>query len=91
MTRFKEASPLQASLDLKKAVMRFYRDAAVPVVDDWGSCVGIVHREDCNQVVISKISLKYNLTYSRTTKNQKELSCCLPKIESQVSLSLFLS
>ncbi|KAJ8634622.1 hypothetical protein MRB53_008889 [Persea americana] len=50
MTPFKEASPLQASLDLKKAVMRFYRDAAVPVVDDWGSCVGIVHREDCNQL-----------------------------------------
>lgn len=53
MTPFKEANPLQASLDLKKAVMRFYRDAAVPVVDDWGSCIGIVHCEDCNRVIIS--------------------------------------
>lgn len=50
MTPFEEAKPLQASLDLKKAVMRFYRDAVVPVIDEWGSCVGIVHREDCNQL-----------------------------------------
>ncbi|WOL06458.1 pentatricopeptide repeat-containing protein [Canna indica] len=50
MTVFEEASPLSASMTLSKAVMRFFKDSAVPVVDDWGSCVGIVYRSDCNKL-----------------------------------------
>lgn len=50
MTPFEEASPLQANLRLKQVVMRFYKDSIVPIIDEWGSCVGILHREDCDRV-----------------------------------------
>uniref|UniRef100_A0A1D1XT34 Pentatricopeptide repeat-containing protein At5g10690 n=2 Tax=Anthurium amnicola TaxID=1678845 RepID=A0A1D1XT34_9ARAE len=50
MVTFEKANPLCGSLYLKKVVMRFYRDAVVPVIDEWGSCVGIVHRDDCTEL-----------------------------------------
>ncbi|KAG9455954.1 hypothetical protein H6P81_000462 [Aristolochia fimbriata] len=50
MVKFEEAKPVQSSVELKKIVMRLFRDAVVPVIDDWGSCVGILYRDDCQQL-----------------------------------------
>lgn len=50
MIPFEKANPLPASSSLNEVVMRFFKEPAVPVIDDWGSCIGIVHRCDCIKV-----------------------------------------
>lgn len=55
MTPFDDARPLQATLQLKQMVMRFFNDPVVPIIDDWGGCVGILHREDCDKVLYTML------------------------------------
>lgn len=50
MLPYVEANPLPASLQLCKVVMRFFRENVVPVTDQWGHCIGVVYREDCNEL-----------------------------------------
>ncbi|KAK3133391.1 hypothetical protein QOZ80_6AG0535930 [Eleusine coracana subsp. coracana] len=57
MVPFQESRPLPADLILRKVVMRFLEDCAVPLVDDWGGCVGIVHRDDCTKLDAPLLSM----------------------------------
>jgi hypothetical protein len=55
MMPFKATRPLQGTIKLKDVVSRFFNDAVVPIVDEWGSCTGLLHREDCNQVCFARL------------------------------------
>uniref|UniRef100_A0A0A9HED4 CBS domain-containing protein n=1 Tax=Arundo donax TaxID=35708 RepID=A0A0A9HED4_ARUDO len=57
MIPFQESRPLPADLILQKAVMRLLEDRAVPLVDDWGGCVGIVHHDDCRKLDAPLLSM----------------------------------
>ncbi|KAJ7966045.1 Pentatricopeptide repeat-containing protein [Quillaja saponaria] len=45
MMPFQATHPLQVTEVLKNVVMRFYRDPVLPIVDDWGSCVGLLQSQ----------------------------------------------
>ncbi|ONM22093.1 Pentatricopeptide repeat-containing protein [Zea mays] len=57
MVPFQESRPLPADLILRKVVMRLLKERAVPLVDDWGGCIGIVHRDDCTKLDAPLISM----------------------------------
>ncbi|CAM0951474.1 unnamed protein product [Alopecurus aequalis] len=57
MVPFRESRPLCADLILKNVVMRFLEDSVVPLVNDWGTCTGIVHSHDCTKMDAPLLSM----------------------------------
>ncbi|KAF7830187.1 pentatricopeptide repeat-containing protein [Senna tora] len=67
MLPFEAAGPLRGTVQLKEVVMRFFNEAVVPIVDDWGSCIGLLHREDCTQLNASLSTMMRDLPPTVTT------------------------
>lgn len=42
---------------VSEVMMQFFREPVVPVVDEAGKCVGVVHRRDCYEVHLPLLSL----------------------------------
>ncbi|MCO5609596.1 hypothetical protein L7F22_063826 [Adiantum nelumboides] len=53
MRSVEEAKPASPNVRLSQIVMRFFRDSVVPVVDESGVCVGVIHREDCFELPVA--------------------------------------
>jgi predicted transcriptional regulator len=50
MIPFEEIRPLIVDDEVGKVVMRFFQSDGIPVVDERGSCVGVVYAADCKEV-----------------------------------------
>lgn len=57
MIPFQESRPLCADLILENVAMRFLKDSVVPLVNDWGTCTGIVHSHDCTKMDAPLLSM----------------------------------
>ena len=68
MIQFEATRPLQGSIKLRKVVMRFFYEAVVPIVDEWGSCTRLLHREDYIEVFLLTLEyLLFKITISLNT------------------------
>lgn len=45
-----EIRPLSVDVEIRKVVMRFFESDAIPVVNERGSCVGVVYASDCKEL-----------------------------------------
>lgn len=57
MLPFQESRPLCGDLILENVVMRFLEDSVVPLVNEWGTCTGIVHSHDCTEMDAPLLSM----------------------------------
>lgn len=42
--------PLSVDVEVREVVMRFFESDGIPVVNERGSCVGVVYAADCKEV-----------------------------------------